>query len=90
MRSGHFLVVVDESGDLFDLVFTRDLKQLAPHFEGKLVIALQRSARTQPLNVRIGQINQNGQISGTLEVIAELKTLEGSVLQGMARERAMH
>ena len=90
MRSGYFLVVVDEFGGVFDLVFTRDLKRLAPHLNGKLVIALHRSAQAEPFSLRFGQINQNGEVSGTHEVIVELKMLDGSVLQDIARERTTH
>jgi glycerophosphoryl diester phosphodiesterase len=75
--TGLFLVVFEDSGDLFDVLFTREPAKIAKELDKKAVVALAKPAAEAPWQLYVGRLFGASVFKGRTFVVQDTLALSG-------------
>lgn len=78
--TGLFLIVFEDSGDLFDVIFTREPAKIAKELDKKAVVALAKPAAEAPWQLYVGRLSEVSVFKGRTFVIQDKLTMSGKQL----------
>ena len=81
--SGLFMLVAEDSGDLFDVIFTREPDKIARALDKKVVLALAKPAAASPWQVYVGRLSETSVFKGRTFVIQDTLALSGEQISDL-------
>ena len=81
--SGLFMLVAEDSGDLFDVIFTREPEKIAKALDKKVVLALAKPAAAAPWQLYVGRLSETSIFKGRTFVVKDKLALSGEQLSDL-------